>query len=84
MSQFDLVPARWRVAVFPNQLSTQIETGENRKKSHLLADEVSAMLELTSTMSIFFEEEAVAARRLKLDMLNELVTRSLAAALESI
>jgi hypothetical protein len=25
-NQFDLVPARWRVAVFPNQLSTQIKT----------------------------------------------------------
>ena len=42
------------------------------------------MLELTSTMSIFFEEEAVAARRLMLDKLNELVMRSLAAALDSI
>jgi hypothetical protein len=35
-------------------------------------------------MSLFFEEEAVAARRLMLDKLNETVTRSLAAALDSI
>jgi hypothetical protein len=35
-------------------------------------------------MWLFFEEEAVTARRLKLDKLNELVTRSLSAALDSI
>jgi hypothetical protein len=35
-------------------------------------------------MLIFFEEEAVAARLLVLDKLNETITRSLAAALESI
>jgi hypothetical protein len=35
-------------------------------------------------MLIFFEEEAVAARLLVLDKLNEMITRSLAAALESI
>ena len=35
-------------------------------------------------MSIFFEEEAVAARLLMLDKMNEAVTRSSAAALDSI
>jgi hypothetical protein len=35
-------------------------------------------------MSLFFEEEAVAATRLMLDKLSETITRSLAAALESI